>query len=87
VTTVKKLGGGRVKLTVKGTALRPLKLWVLNESGYPLPGVKPKQANRKGSATFDVGSQRGKLATYAEVGAKGGLTDLFWYGVRKTFRL
>lgn len=83
VTKVKKLGGGRVKLTVKGTSL-PLKLYVLSEDGYPLPGVKAKKA-KHGSATFDLGSLRGKFSTYADAGEI--YTDLFWGERRPTFRL
>lgn len=83
VTKVKKLGGGRVKLTVKGTAL-PLKLYVLSEDGYPLSGVKAKKA-KHGSATFDLGSLRGKFSTYADAGDV--YTDLFWGEQRPTFRL
>lgn len=83
VTKVKKLGGGRVKLTVKGTKL-PLKLYVLSEDGYPLTGVKAKQAKR-GSATFDLGGLRGRFSTYADAGKV--YTDLFWGERRPTFRL
>jgi uncharacterized membrane protein len=84
VTKIKKLGGGRVKLTIKGTKVRPLKLYVLDPSGYPLPGVKAKQANRAGSATFNLGSRRGKFTTYVDAGVYG---DLFWYQSRPGFRL
>ncbi|HEY6781212.1 MAG TPA: hypothetical protein VI111_09665 [Thermoleophilaceae bacterium] len=82
-TKIKKLGGGRVKLTVKGTKL-PLKLYVLSEDGYPLMGVKPKKA-KHGSATFRLGSLRGKFSTYADAGDV--YTDLFWGERRPTFRL
>ncbi len=87
VTTVKKLGGGRVKVTVKGTAARPLKIFVLDASGYRLPGVGAKKANRAGSANFDLGSRRGQFTTFVDVGAKGNLTDLFWAALRPKFRL
>ena len=87
VTTVKKLGGGHVKVTVKGTAARPMKIYVLDPSGYPLSGVRPKKANRAGSASFDLGSRRGQFTTFVDVGAKGNLTDLFWAALRPKFRL
>ena len=84
VAKVKKLGGGHVKVTIKGTKVRPLKLYVLDPSGYPLSGVKPRKANRAGSATFDLGSRRGKFTTYVDAGVYG---DLFWYQSRPSFRL
>lgn len=84
VTTIKKLGGGSVKVTVKGTKIRPLKLYVLDASGYKLPGVRSKKANGEGSATFNLGSRRGQFSTYVDAGIYG---DLFWYETRKSFRL
>ena len=72
---VKKLGGGKVKLTVKGAGKIPLKLYLLDESGYELPGVKPKKANKAGSATFKLGSFHGRFTYYVDAGVYG---DLFW---------
>jgi hypothetical protein len=84
VTKVKKLGGGSVKVTVKGTKIRPLKIYVLDASGYKLPGIKLKKADGSGSATFDLGNRRGQFSTYADAGI---YNDLFWYGTRQPFRL
>lgn len=84
ITTVTKLGGGSVRLTVKGTKHRPLKLYVLDPSGYPISGVKPKNADSKGQATFNVGSRRGQFSYYVDAGV---YTDLFWDAGRPTFKL
>ncbi|MGB2711371.1 MAG: hypothetical protein WBC33_07625 [Conexibacter sp.] len=84
VTTLTKLGGGSVRITVKGTKHRPLKIYVLDASGYPISGVKPKNADAKGRATFDVGSRRGQFSYYVDAGV---YTDLFWYAGRPTFKL
>lgn len=82
--TLRKLGGGRVKLTVKGTRHRPLKLYVLDASGYRIPGVGAKNADGAGSATFDLGSRRGQFTSYVDAGV---YTDLFWYLGRVRFSL
>ena len=79
-----KLGGGKLRITVKGTTVRPLKVYVLDSSGYALSGVKPKNVDRKGRATFDVGSMRGRFTHYVDAGRYG---DLFWYLGRTPFRL
>lgn len=84
VTTIKKLGGGRVKFTAKGAGKIPLKLYILDSSGYELSGVKPKQANKAGSAIFDLGGMRGEFSYYVDAGIYG---DLFWEGTRGTFKL
>lgn len=84
ITTIKKLGGGRVKLTVKGAGKTPLTLYVLNSEGYELSGVKPKKASKAGSAVFDLGSMRGEFSYYVDAGL---LSDLFWEGARPTFEL
>jgi hypothetical protein len=82
--TVKKLGGGKVKLTVKGAGKIPLKLYLLDESGYPLPGTNAKKANKAGSAVFDVGNFHGKATYYVDAGEYG---DLFWETRGPTFHL
>jgi opacity protein-like surface antigen len=79
-----KLGGGKVKLTVKGTTIRPLKAYILDSSGYALSGTKPKNLDRKGRATFDLGSMRGQFSYYVDAGK---YDDLFWYQSRPKFRL
>jgi hypothetical protein len=48
------------------------------------PGIKPKKANKAGSATFNLGSLRGEFSYYVEAGV---YDDLFWEGPRATFRL
>jgi hypothetical protein len=82
-TKLKKLGGGRVRISVKGTG-QPLKIYVLDSSGYELPGVKPKPADKGGSATFNLGARRGEFTYYVDAGP---LADLFWEGARPTFKL
>lgn len=79
-----KLGGGKLRLTVKGTTIRPLKVHILDPSGYALSGVKPKNADRKGRASFDLGSMRGQFSYYVDAGR---YDDLFWYQSRPKFRL
>ncbi|HEV7616073.1 MAG TPA: hypothetical protein VGO36_07565 [Solirubrobacterales bacterium] len=82
--TLKKLGGGKLKLTVKGAGTAPLKLYILDSSGYELSGVPAKKANKAGSATFDLGSMHGEFSYYVDAGVLG---DLFWEGTRATFKL
>ncbi len=82
--TLKKLGGGRLTLTVKGAGSTPLKLYVLDSAGYELSGVPAKKANKAGSASFDLGSRHGEFSYYVDAGALG---DLFWEGTRATFKL
>lgn len=82
--TLKKLGGGKLTLTAKGAGSTALKIYVLDSSGYELPGVPAKKANKAGSATFDLGSRHGEFSYYIDAGALG---DLFWEGTRATFRL
>ena len=79
---LKKLGGGRIKFTVKGAS--PVKVYVLDSSGYLLPGVKPKRTNKAGVAIFSLGSRRGEFSYYVDVGA---LADLYWEDPRHTFKL
>jgi hypothetical protein len=81
--SVKKLGGGRVRVTVKGTT-QPLKIAIVDESGYEVSGGKLRKANKGGSATFNLGSARGEFGYYVDAGELG---DLFWEGARPTFRL
>ena len=72
---VRKLGGGSIKLTVKGTKIRPLKVSVTS-GGYYVPGIpKFKKADRQGSVTFNLGSRHGKFGYYVDAGIYG---DLFW---------
>lgn len=82
--TLAKLGGGKVRITVKGTRQRPLKAYVLSESGYQLPGIPPRNVDGGGQATFNLGSLRGRFSYYVDAGV---YDDLFWYQGRPAFRL
>lgn len=82
---LEKLGGGSVRFTVKGTRVRPIKFYVLSETGYELPGLKPKKVDGKGQATFNLSAQRGfRLTYYADAGV---YNDLFWYAGRPVFKV
>jgi hypothetical protein len=86
VVRLAKLGGGVVRFTVTGTRHRPLKLYVLDSSGYPVSGVKPKNVDGRGQATFNLSSvPRGFRLTYY-VDAGDVLGDLFWYQSRVPFK-
>jgi hypothetical protein len=80
-TTVKKLGGGRVQVTVKGSKV-PLKIGITEESGYYVHGGTAKKA-ASGVASFNLGSARGTLYVYVDAGI---LSDLFWPS-RPSFKL
>ncbi len=87
VVRIAKLGGGVVRFTVTGTSHRPLKVWVLDSSGYQLAGVRPKNVNSRGQATFNLARfPRGMRLTYY-VDAGKVLGDLFWYQSRVPFKL
>lgn len=74
--TAKKLGGGSVQISVKGTSIRPLKVSITDASGYYVPGVpKNKKVNAKGQATFNLGSRHGAFGYYVDAGV---YDDLFW---------
>lgn len=79
---LKKLGGGRLKFTVKGAS--PVRVYVLDSSGYELSGVRPKRANKAGVAIFNLGNLHGEFSYYVDVGA---LADLYWEDPRHTFEL
>lgn len=86
VVRIAKLGGGVVRFTVTGTRHRPLKMYVLDSSGYQLSGIKPKNVNGRGQATFDLHTlPAGYRLTYF-VDAGDSLNDLFWYQSRVPFR-
>lgn len=80
--TVKKLGGGKIKVKVTGTNVK-FKLAILDEAGYEVTGGKFRKAHN-GSAVFDLGNQHGKFHYYVDAGE---LNDLFWYGEAPPFRL
>ena len=79
---LKKLNGGRLKFTVKGA--NPVKVYVLDSSGYEMSGVKPKRTNRAGVVIFNLGGLHGEFSYYVDPGALG---DLYWEDPRHTFRL
>ena len=84
---VAKLGHGVVRFTVTGTTHRPLKVWVLDDSGYAVAGVKPKNVNRKGQVTFNLSHvPHGFTLTYY-VDAGRVLGDLFWGQSRVPFKV
>jgi hypothetical protein len=86
IVRLAKLGGGVVRFTVTGTRHRPLKVWVLDSSGYAVSGVKPKGVNGRGQATFDLSHvPRGLGLTYY-VDPGDVLGDLFWYQSRVPFK-
>jgi hypothetical protein len=77
-----KLGAGKLKFTVKGAS--PVTVYVLDSSGYEVPGIKPKRANKAGVAIFSLGNRHGEFSYYVDVGA---LADLYWEDPRQTFKL
>ncbi len=79
---LKKLGGGRLKFTVKGAS--PVTVYVLDSSGYEISGLKPKRANKAGVAIFSLGNRHGEFSYYVDIGA---LADLYWEDPRHTFKL
>ncbi len=83
-TKLKKLGGGKVRVTVKGTKIRPIKVYLLDASGYQLFGTKPKKVSRSGKVTFALGARMGQFAYYVDAGV---YDDLFWYLGRPKFKL
>jgi hypothetical protein len=79
--TVKKLVGGSVQITIKGTSIRPLKASITDSAGYYVPGVpKNKKVNAAGQATFNLGSRHGTFGYYVDGGV---YDDLFWPQNRK----
>ena len=86
VVRVAKLGGGVVRFTVSGTRVRPLKVYVLDSSGYALSGIKPKNVDGRGQATFNLSSVPASFRLTYFVDAGDSLNDLFWYQSRVPFR-
>jgi hypothetical protein len=69
----KKLGGGRVQVTVKGVE-GPFKVQIAQE-GYPVSGGAPRKANKAGGAVFNIAHPSGEYGIYVEAGE---LTDLYY---------
>ena len=73
---IAKLGGGVVRVTVKGTSPKGLKAQITNGDGYAVPGQGAKALDSHGTATFRLGANAtGKFAVYLVRSAR---TDLFW---------
>ncbi|HEY0278798.1 MAG TPA: hypothetical protein VGC32_11085 [Solirubrobacterales bacterium] len=69
----KKLGGGKVQVTVKG-AEGPAKV-SLELEGYPVSGGAARKLNKAGVAIFNLHGQRGTFGIYLEAGE---LSDLYY---------
>jgi hypothetical protein len=69
----KKLGGGKVQVTVKG-AEGPAKV-SLELEGYPVSGGAPRKPNKAGVAIFNLHAQHGTFGIYLDAGE---LTDLYY---------
>lgn len=79
-----KLGGGRIRITVAGTAMRPIKVYIIDSTaGYRVPGVSPRNVDNRGRAFFSMGARRGTFAYYVEPRYR----DLFWDLGRPKFRM
>jgi hypothetical protein len=80
--TAKKIGGGKVKVTVEGAAL-PFKVAITDESGYYVSGGSPRKASKAGAAVFDLHGQSGTFNIYVDAGEVGDL----YYLDPKSFKL
>jgi hypothetical protein len=69
----KKLGGGKVQVTVKGIE-GPFKVQIEQE-GYPVSGGAPRKANKAGVVVFDIAHGNGEYGIYVEAGE---LSDLYY---------
>jgi hypothetical protein len=74
--TAKVLGGGKVRVTVKGIE-GPFKVSIASE-GYPVSGGAARKANKAGVATFQLRNTAGTLGIYVDAGE---LTDLYYVDV------
>jgi hypothetical protein len=72
--TAKKLGGGKVKVTVKG-ASSPVKVGITDEEGYFVSGGAKRKASKAGVATFSLGNQHGTFGIFVDAGE---LADLYY---------
>jgi len=86
VVRIAKLGGGVVRFTVTGTRVRPIKVWVLDTSGYPAGGIRPRKIDGRGRATFDLSKIPSALRLTYFIDAGDSLNDLFWYQSRVPFK-
>jgi hypothetical protein len=76
--TAKKLGGDKVKVTVKGIE-GPFKV-AIYEEGYPASGGSPRKANKAGVAVFALRDARGTLGINVDAGE---LTDLYYIDAKE----
>jgi hypothetical protein len=70
----KKLGGGKVKVTVKG-AEGKLKVGLTEEEGYYVSGGAPRKLSKAGTAVFDLHGQRGTFGILLDAGE---YSDLYY---------
>jgi hypothetical protein len=80
--SAKPLGGGKVKVTVKGTE-GSVKVTITDEEGYSVTGGAARKLSKGGTAIFHLGRTYGKLGIYVDAGK---LTDLY-YLVEKPFKV
>lgn len=80
--TVKKAGGGNVKVTVKGAA-SPFKVGITEEGGYFVSGGAARKADKAGVATFHLRATYGELSVLLDAGELG---DLYYFA-GKSFKL
>lgn len=73
--TVKKLGGGAVKVTIKG-AQAPFKIGITEGEGYFVSGGSARKASKAGTAVFHLGSASGPVNVFFDGGEAG---DLYYY--------
>lgn len=84
VVRLKKLGGGKIKISVKGASKGAIKVCVRDSFGCELNGVKPRRVNKGGVASFNLGNLRGEFSHHVDAGVYSGLC---WEGARPTFKL
>ncbi len=82
--TVKKLGAGKVQVSVKGAGKAPIKMFLVDESGYEVAGTKGKNLGKSGTAVFGLGRYHGSFSWVFEAGV---YTDLFWTNRGPSFRI
>ena len=71
--TAKKLGGGKVQVTVKGIE-GPFKVSIEQE-GYAVSGGAPRKANKAGVAVFNLHGARGEFGIFVDAGES---SDLYY---------
>jgi hypothetical protein len=79
--TAKKIGGGKVKVTVQGAEL-PFKIGITDEDGYFVSGGAARKASKAGTAVFSLGNRHGSFNIFIDAGMLG---DLYYFDL-KPFR-